>query len=137
MEGNCQVNNVVYKCDVTRPLSKEVYLGLAEGEWKSSFYNHKLSFKHKRYYNKTTVSSYMWRFKSVSSEIPDLKWSVLRCVPPYSNISKKCLLCLYGKLEIVTYQNQKELLNKRSELLCKCRHANKYLLNNYTGSDFR
>ena len=109
MEGNCQVNDVVYKCDVTRPLLKQVYLELAEGEWKSHLYNHKLSFKHKRYSNKTTLSSYMWHFKSVSSETPNLKWSVLRCVPPYPNISKKCLLCLYEKLEIVTYQNQKEL----------------------------
>ena len=137
MEGNCQVNDVIYKCDVTRPLPKKVYLGLAEGEWKSRFYNHKLSFKHKRYSNKTTLSSYMWHLKSVSSETPNLKWSILRWVPPYSNISKKYLLCLYENLEIVTYENQKELLNKRSEFLCKCRHANKFLLKNYTGNDFR
>ena len=136
-EGNCQVNNVVYKCDVTRPLPKKVYLRLAEVEWKSRFCNHKLSFKHKRCSNKAKLSSYMWHLKSVSSETPNLKWSVLRCVPPYSNISKKCLLCLYEKLEIVTYQNQKELFNKRSELLCKCRHANRFLLKNYTGNDFR
>ena len=49
MEGNCLVNDVVYKCDITRPLPKKVYLGLAEGEWKSCFYKQKLSFKHKRY----------------------------------------------------------------------------------------
>ena len=101
MEGNCQVNNVVYKCDVTRPLPKKVYLGLAEGEWKSRFYNHKLSFKHKRYSNKTILSSSMWHSKSVSGETPNLRWSILRCVPPYSKISKKYLLCLYEKLEIV------------------------------------
>ena len=53
MEGNCQVNDVVCKCDVTRPLPKKGYLGLAEGEWKSGFYNRKLSFKYKRYSNKT------------------------------------------------------------------------------------
>ena len=35
MEGNCQVNDLVYKCDVARPLPKKVYLGLAEAEWKS------------------------------------------------------------------------------------------------------
>ena len=40
MEENCQVNNVVYKYEVTRPLPKKMYLGLAEGEWKSRFYNH-------------------------------------------------------------------------------------------------
>ena len=55
MEGNCQVNNILYKCDITRPLPKKVCLRLAEGEWKSRFYNHKLSFKHKRYSNKTTL----------------------------------------------------------------------------------
>ena len=137
MEENCQINSVVYKCDVTRPLPKKVYLGLAEGEWKSCFCNLKLSFKNKRYPNKTTLSSYMWHLKSVSSETRYIKWSVLRCDPPYSNISKKCLLCLYEKLEIVTYQNQKELLNKRSKLLCKCRHANKFLSKNYTINDFR
>ena len=137
MEGNCEVNDVVYKCDVTSPLPKKVYLGLAEGEWKSCFYNHKLSFKHKRFSNKTTLSSYMWHLKSVSNETPNFKWSILRYVPPNSDISKKCLLRLYQKLEIVTYQNQKELLNKRSELLCKCRRANKFLLKNYTGNDFR
>ena len=41
MKANCQVNYVVSKCGVTRPLSKKVYLGLSEGEWKSRFYNHK------------------------------------------------------------------------------------------------
>ena len=64
MEGNCQVNNVLCKGDVARPLPRKVYLGLAEGEWKSRFYNHELSFKHKRYSNKATLSSYMWHLKS-------------------------------------------------------------------------
>ena len=63
MEGNCQVKNLVYKCDVRKPLPKNVNLELAEGEWKSHFYNQKLSFKHKRYSNKTTLSSCKWRLK--------------------------------------------------------------------------
>ena len=94
MEGNCQGNDAVHKCDVTRPLPQKEYLGLAEGEWKSRFYNHKLSFKHKRCSNKTTLSSHIWHLKSVSSETPNLKWSGLRCVPPYSNTLKNRLLSL-------------------------------------------
>ena len=43
MEGKGQVNDIVYKCDIARPLPVKVYLGFAEGEWKSRFYNHKLS----------------------------------------------------------------------------------------------
>ena len=53
------VNDVVYNCDVTRPFPKKVYLGLAQGERKTRFYNHNLSFKHKRYSNKKTLSSYV------------------------------------------------------------------------------
>ena len=71
MEVKGQVNDVVYKCDVTRPLPKKVYLGLAEGECKSRFSNHKLSFKHERYSNKTTLSSYVWHLKCVSGETPN------------------------------------------------------------------
>ena len=50
---------------------------------------------------------------------------------------KEMPLALIWKLEIVTYQNQKELLSKTPDLLCKCRHANKFLLKNYIGNDFR
>ena len=57
MEGNCQVNDIVHKYNVTRSLPKKVYLGLhAVGEWKSRFYNHNLSFKHKKYNFKLHVS---------------------------------------------------------------------------------
>ena len=59
-----------------------------------------------------------------------LKWSLVKSVPSYSNIYKKCLLCLNEKLEIVNFKDQDHLLNKCSELISKCRHANKYLLRN-------
>ena len=53
----------------------------------------------------------------VLSEIPNLKWSVLRCTALYSDISKKSLLSLHEKLDIITYPKQKKLLNRKSELL--------------------
>ena len=51
MEGNGEINDIVYKCDVTKRLPKKVYLGLAERERKSRFYNQNLSFTHQRYTN--------------------------------------------------------------------------------------
>ena len=46
MEGNSQVNDVVYKCDVARPLPKNLYPRFVQGEWRMEdpfrFYNHKL-----------------------------------------------------------------------------------------------
>ena len=40
--------------------------------------------------------------------------SIVHCqkVPPYSNISKKCLLCLHKKLEILIILNQRNYLTK-------------------------
>ena len=51
--------------------------------------------------------------------------------PGYSNISKRCMLCVHEKYEILNYPDQEELLNKSSELVSKYRHVNKFLLSNY------
>ena len=56
-EMNCELNNVVYKCDVTKLLPKKVYRALAEREWKSRFCNHKFSFKHKRQHFQVTCGT--------------------------------------------------------------------------------
>ena len=77
----------------------------------------------------------LWELKKSTKESPNLTWSLLKVVPAYSNISKQCLLCLNWKLLIVTYPDQKQLLNKRSELIAKCRHENKFLLINYKTND--
>ena len=53
-----QVNDVFCKHDVIRPVPKNAYLGLADGEWKESLCNHEL-FKHKRYSSETAFSSYV------------------------------------------------------------------------------
>ena len=47
MNGKCHVQNVVYKCTVsaTTNFPKRVYLGVAEGDWKQRFYNHKKSIR--------------------------------------------------------------------------------------------
>ena len=72
---------------------------------------------------------------NVYLEIPPMKNSLthlkIKSVPAYSNISKKCQLCLQEKFEILNYPNPNELLNKRSKLISKCRHVEKFLLSNY------
>ena len=73
--------------------------------------------------------------KGKYKEMPTLKWSVVKSVSLYSNISEKCLLCLHGKLEIVNFKEQDQSLNKRSELISKCRHANKHLLCDYKANN--
>ena len=136
LDDNCQQNDVIYKCIASTSVNPDkVYLATAEGEFKKRYYNHNNSFRHHVYANETNLSNYVCEIKDKYNEMTSLKWSVAKSVPRYSNISKRCLLCLHEKFEIANYPNQEELLNKRSELISKYHHANMYLLANYKGND--
>ena len=55
-----------------------------------------------------------------------LKWTIICRARPYSNITKRCDLCTTEKLMIINSKPD-ELLNKRSELISKCRHENIFI----------
>ena len=113
----------------------KVYLGNAEGDFKINYYNHISSFKNETQMNKTTLAKYVWEQKQRHNITLTLKWYIVESVPSYSNITKSCMLCLHKKFEILTCPNQDELLSKRSELVSKFHHINKYLLSNYKAND--
>ena len=136
LDSNCQTSDIIYQCIASTTVNPDkTYLGTAEGNFKKKHYNHKTSFKNREKANETTLPKYVWEVKDIYKETPSLKWSIVKSVQGYSNITKKCLLCLYEKLEIISYPNQEELLNKQSELISKCRHVNRYLLSNYKSND--
>ena len=115
-----------------------MYLGLAEGEFrKQRYYNHTQSFRNENYSNSTTLPSYAWKIKKTKKKTPTLVWEIIRTAPPYTNITKQCFLSLQEKLAILMYPNQSELLNKRSELVSKCRRENKFLLQTFNSNDWR
>ena len=126
LDRKCQTMDAVYHCRVTSSEPQNIYFGLVEGKWKQRYYHHKKSFHHKQYSPETKLSSYVRHLNETLDVTPNLKWSVVRCATPYSNISKKSILYLHEKLVIITYPRQHELLNKRLELFCKSRHENKY-----------
>ena len=131
LEGKCREKSVIYKCTASVPNKPDkVYIGLTEGEFKTRHSGHKTTFKNEKYAKSTAISTYFWKTKEKEKTDPILKWSILKSVPAYSNITKRCLLCLQEKFEILSYKNQGELLNKRSELISKCRHQNKFVLQN-------
>ena len=57
-----------------------------------------------------------------------LDWSILDEAKLYSPASKKFMLCLKEKYHIIF--STKNLLNKRNELVTKCRHENRFYLEN-------
>ena len=59
----------------------------------------------------------------------DLDCSTLDKAKPYPPASKECVLCLTEKYHIIF--STKNMLNKRNELVTKCKHENKLYLANY------
>ena len=70
----------------------------------------------------------------------DLKFSILKLSRSYSKEAKVCDLCLTEKMYIMFHNiylssdhtDHYSSLNKRSEILQKCRHRAKSLLENWT-----
>ena len=86
--------------------------------------------------NSTSLSSYVWDLKEKNDINPTLKWSIIKHVKSYTSNARNCSLCLQEKFEILFYPIKNELLNKRSEMITKCRHMNKFMLANYKSKDW-
>ena len=75
------------------------YIRTAEGNFKKQYYNHQVSFISRKNGNDTTLSKYVWEVKDKYKEMSFLNWSIVKSVSEYSNITKKCLLCLHENLK--------------------------------------
>jgi len=131
LDGKCLTTSIVYKAEVKATGSdiEKNYIGLTEGTFKQRHYGHVSSFKNQKQEKSTGLSKYIWNRKR-DGETCEVKWSIMRRAAPYSNRTKRCDLCLTEKL-MISEAEKSSSLNKRSELVSKCRHENKYLLKNY------
>jgi len=76
LTGNCRIQSVVYKCEVTAPNQpKRVYIGLTEKEFKQRFNGHNQSFKNNKY--KNALMAIISLLKTTNTRI------VPRCQPIY------------------------------------------------------
>ena len=87
--------------------------------------NHKISLKYRKHSHSTCLSKYIRELKDKGTD-HEIKWSILKRAKPYSGKPSRCNLCLAEKLCILT-ADKSVLLNKRSELITKCRHENKLI----------
>ena len=91
---------------------------------KDGAYNHVKVFIHKYYRSSAELLEEYWEIKK-SNYIPSLTWSIIREYPLYNVSKRKCCFYLNEKLEINSYKG-KNLLNKKSERISKCRHLIKH-----------
>ena len=64
----------------------------AEGDFKQRYYNHKKSFRNRKYACETSLSKYIWEMKDKDNISPNLMWFIVKSVPGYSNILKRNLV---------------------------------------------
>ena len=94
--------------------------------FKERYTNHQTSFRHPSKRNETELSTYIWDLKDLKKSFR-VKWRILRSWQPYSNVSKKCNLCLQEKYFII-FRKDLSSLSKRYELASSCRHRDRFTL---------
>ena len=102
------------------------YYACCETYFEDRYYNHKQSFKTSSKRHQTELSKLVWRIKD-DGHIPVIKWSIVCKAKACSSGAMHCQLCLAKKLAILR-ANPDTTSNKKSELVAKCRHRNKYKL---------
>ena len=107
--------------------NNDFYIGLCEPIFKSRYGTHKTSFNHPSHRDETELSKHVWKLKEKGIR-HTIKFSVLLQCAPRRAGANTCNLCLWEKLFIM--EAGEGALNQRDELLSKCRHINKFLLNN-------
>ena len=121
LENQCLSTNIVYEATLSDNASNATpatYIGISETTFKLRYANHKKAFNHARYEADTELSKAVWKMKN-KNMIPNITWKIRKKCAPYNQSTGKCNLCLSEKLEIIEENENKNLLNKRDELVSR------------------
>ena len=129
LDGKCLTPNIIYEAQITSnqlTYKQKFYIGTAKTDFNHRFSNHTKSFNLEYYENDTELYKECWEIKG-NYFIPKVTWRIIKKCAPFNTTKRKCYLCLNEKLQIASYKGD-NLLNKRSKLINKCRHQNKFTL---------
>ncbi len=122
LNGRCQHKALIYEATITSGDVKKTYIGLSGGNFKERFNNHTKSFKNEKYKKETELSKYVWDLKNRKVNYC-ITWRIVKSSNTQRRQSGQCNLCVEEKLAILNSKDA-NLLNKRTELVSKCRHGN-------------
>ena len=126
LNGKCLKKEIIYKATVSSEGDSKIYFGLTATDFKTRYNNHTNSFRQKEKSNSSELSKHIWHLKDNSKQY-SISWSIAATATPYICGSGRCNLCLTEKV-IIVQADPANLLNKRTELISKCRHQNKFLI---------
>ena len=128
LNGQCRQTNVIYKATVSSGSVVKSYYGLSKGEFKLRYRNHTSSFRNKKYSKSSELAKYIWHLKDRNKQY-EVAWSVVSRANACRCGTRRCNLCTTEKL-LIAQSDPLTTLNKRSEIISKCRHENKFYLKN-------
>ena len=133
LQGNCLIDSVIYRGNITTSNKNDEnnYIGLTENQFKGRERHHHHTFQNEEKKSSTQLSNYIWHLKKERNNIAKVTYSVIERTHPYKNGDKRCRLCSAEKYHVIFQPFKK--LNKRSEIISKCRHENKFYLKNFKG----
>ena len=136
LHGHCLSEGVLYQGSLTSTIpnyGEKVYKGISQHAFKSRYNNHNKAFNNIRYKNDCELSKEVWEIKKMGGNFR-VEWKIIKQVKDYNPATKRCALCLAEKLSILEHEGN-NLLNKRSEIISKCRHRNKHMLRKTSNND--
>ena len=141
MNGICQVSELVYKATVNiENESSKFYYGLTEKEFRTRWRRHIQTFKNENLAIETGLSDCIWDLKSRGKNFT-IEWSEHEKSNAFKPGHNFCWLCVTEKTHILNSLDDKNMLNKKSELINKCRRKRKFTLEAWSNpkikKDFR
>ena len=129
LENECLTPRIVYRDDVTnnKIVERKYYYGISDTPFKERYENPKTSFRHRSHLTTSDFCKYYWKLVG-NGTVPTIKFSIAKSVKGNTIINNRNL-CLSEKAFIIRNLDDVNRLNKRSELISKCQHINKRLLN--------
>ena len=106
--------------------TNKYYYGTCENTFRERYNNHNCSFRNKSREKNTELSKYVWELQEKEINY-FINWNIAMKSHKYVCRSRKCNLCICEKL-LISRAYPNVLLNKRDELVSKCRHRNKFTL---------
>ena len=127
LKGECLQKDVIYQATVTNGDEQRKYVG-STVLFKNRYYAHSRSFVKEERRHDTTLSEFVWN--RGLGEQPNIQWEILSSAPAYRKGQRNCQLCLEEKYFILLAHNDRTSLNRRTEMLAKCRHKTNFTLKN-------
>ena len=127
LDGECHLTSIVYKADVEVGSIVKSYIGQTKNTFRERLSGHNSNIRLGK--KNTTLSTYITELKRRGTTPDSIKWSKVKQVQPRRKGEKICRLCNTEKTQIVI-GDPDVLLNKRHEIMQRCRHRDNLVLTN-------